>query len=103
MICLLADGEHIVFKDLLMRIIADKIHRPDRDIMPIIGNGFTIRQVEHPFQIGELVAPPASIQAVAPSVVLHQTGVLSVRHRSRRVGTYVIPFSGYITGMTQNF
>ena len=67
-----ANGEHIVFKDLLMRVIANKIHKSDRDIMPVVRNGFAIQQVKHPFQIGELIAPPAPVQTEAPSVMLHQ-------------------------------
>jgi hypothetical protein len=55
-----------------MRIIAHKIHKPDGDIMPVIGNGFPIQQVEHPLQIGELIAPPAPSSGCSPIVVLHQ-------------------------------
>ncbi|KTP14916.1 hypothetical protein DF13_03765 [Salmonella enterica subsp. enterica serovar Reading] len=40
--------------------------------MPVVRNGFTIQQVEYSFQIGELVASPAPVQAVAPLVMLHQ-------------------------------
>lgn len=64
--------EQIVLKNLLMRIVARKIHKPDRDIMPVIGNGFAIQQVQHPLQIGELVTPPAPVQTETPFVVLHQ-------------------------------
>ena len=67
-----ADGEQIVFENLLMRIIAHEIHKADRDIMPVIGNGFPIQQVEHSLQIGQLITPPAPVQAIAPSVMLHQ-------------------------------
>ena len=47
-----ANGEQIVLENLLMRIVAHKIHKADRDIMPVIGNGFPIQQVEHSLQIG---------------------------------------------------
>lgn len=67
-----ANSEQLIFENLLMRIIAHKIHKPDGDIMPVIGNGLPIQQVEHPFQIGKLISPPAPVQAVAPSVMLHQ-------------------------------
>lgn len=67
-----ANSEQLIFENLLMQIVAHKIHKPDGDIMPVIGNGLPIQQIEHPFQIGKLIAPPAPIQAVAPSVVLHQ-------------------------------
>ncbi|QDQ34145.1 hypothetical protein FORC098_4270 [Salmonella enterica subsp. enterica serovar Typhimurium] len=39
--------------------------------MPVVGNSLPVKQVQHPLQIGELVAPPASVQAVAPSVIFH--------------------------------
>ena len=40
--------------------------------MPVIGNGLPIQQIEHTLQIGKLISPPAPVQAVAPSVMLHQ-------------------------------
>lgn len=35
----IANSEQITFENLLMRVIAHKIHKPDGDIMPVIGNG----------------------------------------------------------------
>ena len=67
-----ANSEQLIFENLLMRIIAHKIHKPDGDIMPIIGDRFAIQQIEHTLQIGKLISPPAPVQAVAPSVMIHQ-------------------------------
>lgn len=65
------NSEKFVFENLLMRIVTHEVHKPDGDIMPVIGNSLPVKQVQHPLQIGELVAPPASVQAVAPSVIFH--------------------------------
>lgn len=88
-----ADGEHIVFKDLLTRIIAHEVHKPDRDIMPVVRNGFTIQQVEYSFQIGELVASPAPVQAVAPSVMLHQIVDDNLLAEITRIIGFVLPLN----------
>lgn len=47
-----ANSEQIIFENLLMGIVVHKFHKPDRDIMPVIGNSLPIHQAEHPFQIG---------------------------------------------------
>ncbi|SQH91522.1 Uncharacterised protein [Salmonella enterica subsp. salamae] len=86
-----ADSKQIILKHLLMRIIANKIHKSDRDIMPVVRNGFTIQQVEHSFQIGELVASPAPVQAVAPSVMLHQIVDDNLLAETARVVGFVVP------------
>lgn len=53
-----ANGEQLILEDLLMRVVAHKVHKPDRDIMPVIGNDLPVKQVQHPLQIGELIASP---------------------------------------------
>ncbi len=55
-----------------MRVSTNEVHKPNRNIMPVIGNGLPIQQIEHTLQIGKLISPPAPVQAVAPSVMLHQ-------------------------------
>ena len=48
----ITNAKEIILEDLLMWIIANKIHEPNGDIVPIIRDGFTIQQIQHTFQIG---------------------------------------------------
>jgi hypothetical protein len=47
-----AKGQELVLKHLLTWVITNKIHKPDGNIVPVIGNSFAIQQTQHPFQIG---------------------------------------------------
>ncbi|TCV07079.1 hypothetical protein EDC54_103338 [Samsonia erythrinae] len=85
------NAEELILVFLLMRIITNMVHQPDGDIAPIVGNRFTIQQIEHTFQSGQLIASPAPVQAKAPTVVCHQITDDDFLTEVARVISFVIP------------
>ncbi len=76
-------------KTLLMRIVTHEVHKPDGDIMPVIGNSLPVKQVRHPLQIGELWSrrPQFRLNPICRT----SPALLTILYRSSRIIGLIVP------------